>query len=114
MNSEEEHLFKGIHWYLHENDFLNKNHDNILFIGTTENMKEDLLKLSDILEIKLDENKKLRENVYVDKSMKYLSPLAIQNIINWYKNDYAILKELLINGWISESIFNMYSKYEYN
>ena len=45
--------------------------------------------------------------------MKYLSPLAIQIIIDWYKDtDYATLKQLLIKGWINESVFNMYYKYD--
>ena len=110
MNCKDEHLFKGIHWYL--NNFLKKNPD-ILFVGKTETMKEDIIKLSNILNIKLDENKKIRENIYIDKSMKYLSPLAIQNIIDWYKDtDYATLKQLLIKGWINESVFKMYYTYD--
>jgi hypothetical protein len=112
MTCEEEHLFKGIHYYLYKDDFLNKNRNDILFIGKTENMREDIITLSKILKIELDETVKLRENIYIDKSMKYLSPLAIQNIIEWYKDtDYAIIKQLLDYGWINESTYNMYYKY---
>lgn len=106
MMHHEEHLYKGIHWYL------NATHLNIKFVGRTEFMKEDILKLSKMLNVKLDENLKLRENVYVDSSMKYLSPLAIQNIIDWYKEDYDALKKLAENGWIDESTLNMYYTYE--
>ena len=70
MTRKEEHLYKGIHWYLYKDDFLNKNHNNILFVGKTETMNEDILKLSNILGIKLDETVKLRENIYIEKSMK--------------------------------------------
>lgn len=113
MNREEEHLYKGIHWYLHQDDFLKRNRDAILFVGRTEFMKADILALSTILKVPLDETLKLRENKYVDASMKYLSPLAIQNIINWYKDtDYFILKQLLNDGWINEITFNMYHIYE--
>lgn len=112
MKRKEQHIDKGIHWYLEKDDFLNKNRNNILFVGKTESMKEDIIKLSSILQVKLDENLKIRENVYIEKSMKYLSPLAIQNIIDWYKDtDYSTLKQLLIDGWINESTFNMYYMY---
>lgn len=115
MNRPEEHLHKGIHWYLHKNDFLNKNRDNILFVGRTEHMKEDICALSKTLNIKLNENLKIRENKFLDKSMKYLSPLAIQNIIDWYKDtDYVILKQLVTDGWIDEATFNMYYTYEFD
>ena len=89
------------------------NRENILFVGKTETMKNDINQLSTILNVKLDINVKLRENIYVDKSMKYLSPLAIQNIINWYENtDYRALKLLLKDGWIDKETFESY--YIYN
>jgi hypothetical protein len=113
MSREEEHLHKGIHWYLHKDYFLHKNNKNILFVGKLESMTEDIIKLADILGVKLDEKMKLRENIYIDKSMKYLSPLAVENIIEWYKDtDYATLKQLLIDGWIDEATYNMYHIYE--
>jgi len=114
MNRPEEHIDKGIAWYLKKHNFLSKNRNNILFIGRTETMKDDIIKLSNILGVKLDENLRIRENVYVDSSMKYLSPLAIRNIINWYKDtDYAILQQLLTDKWIDEATFNSYHTYEY-
>ena len=114
MNRPEEHLYKGIHWYL-GNKFLHKNRNNILFVGRTEYMSEDIRSLANKLNIILDDNLKLRENVYLDKSMKYLSPLAIQNIIDWYTpTDYVILKQLVTEGWISEATFNMYHTYEFD
>jgi hypothetical protein len=113
MSRPEEHLFKGLGWYLENGKFLKKKGQNILFVGKTETMKNDILKLSSILNVKLDVNIKLRENIYVDKSMKYLSPLAIQNIINWYENtDYATLKQLLNDGWIDKETLDSY--YIYN
>lgn len=114
MNQPEEHLYKGIHWYL-GNNFLHNNHNKIVFVGRTEYMSEDILALANKLNITLDNNLKLRENVYVDTSMKYLSPLAIQNIIDWYTpTDYVTLKQLVMGGWIDEATFNMYHTYEIN
>ena len=113
MKRTEEHLFKSLGWYLDNGQFLKMNRENILFVGKTETMKNDINQLSTILNVKLDINVKLRENIYVDKSMKYLSPLAIQNIINWYENtDYRALKLLLKDGWIDKETFESY--YIYN
>ena len=113
MNRPEEHIHKGVHWYLHKNDFLHKNRANILFVGRTENMKEDIRALANKLNIKLDDTLKLRENIYADKQMKYLSPLAIQNLINLYKNtEYVTLKQLVTDGWITEATLKTYYTYE--
>jgi hypothetical protein len=115
MNRREEHLFKGIHWYLLKNDFLNKHRDNILFVGRTEHMKEDIRALANKLNITLDETLKLRENIYVDKSMKYLSPLAIKNIIDWFNDtEYVALKQLVTDGWIDKATLKMYYTYEFD
>lgn len=112
MMHEEEHLYKGIGWYLDNGNFIEEKHNDIMFVGTLENMKEDISKLSNILCVSLDSELKLRENVYIDKSMKYLSTLAINNIIEWYKNtDYASLRKLLDYGWITEKIFSSYLMY---
>jgi hypothetical protein len=113
MNCEMEHLKKGMGWYLNNGVFVKNHHNRILFVGKLETMKEDISTLALKLGITLNSDLKLRENVYVDNSMKYLSPLAIQNIINWYKNtDYAALEQLHNHGWISKDILESYYKYE--
>jgi hypothetical protein len=106
-------LKKGMGWYLNNGVFVKNHHNRILFVGKLETMKEDISTLALKLGITLNSDLKLRENVYVDNSMKYLSPLAIQNIINWYKNtDYAALEQLHNHGWISKDILESYYKYE--
>ena len=113
MTSLEEHLFKGIGWYLNNGNFIVKNNSRILFVGKLETMKDDIETLGKLLNIQVNSDLKLRENVYVDKSMKYLSPLAIQNIINWYKStDYAALEQLHNYGWITKEFLESYYKYE--
>jgi hypothetical protein len=115
MNSSEEHLYKGIGWYLSNGKFVENRHENILFVGKIESMTEDIKNLSKKLNIEMNENLKLRENVYIDKSMKYLSPLAIKNLIEWYNNtDYAALKQLLKYGFITEELFSSYNTYTYS
>lgn len=118
MKRKEEHLFKNIGWYLDNGDFLKKKKNKILFVGKTETMKEDIRQLSILMNkvinmnISFDNNIKLRENIYLDKSMKYLSSLAIQNIIDWYKDtDYKTLKQFLEDGWIDQSTYDSYHKY---
>jgi len=113
MSCDLEHINKGIGWYLHNGKFIENKHNNILFVGRTENMKECINQLSIKLGINLDNSIKLRENIYINKSMKYLSPLAIKNIIEWYKDtDYAALQQLLNYEFINEEIF--YSYFIYN
>jgi hypothetical protein len=113
MKHEEEHLFKGLYWYLEKCNFVKNKLQNIYFVGRTEFMKEDIVKLSDILNVKLDENLKLRENKFVDPSMKYLSPLAIQNIKHWYhKTDYSILRKMVRFGLIDQNTYDSYCRYE--
>ena len=84
----------------------------ILFVGRQENMKEDIDKLSIIVNKPLDNDLKVRTNVYSSNESKYLSPLAINNIINFYKNtDYAALIELKKYGWITEETLDSYYFY---
>lgn len=113
MNFTVAHLKKGIGWYLNNGEFIQSNNNKILFVGKLETMKQDIGMLSTKLGVVLDNNIYLRENVYVDKSMKYLSPVAIQNIINWYKDtDYAALQQLYTHGWITKETLDSY--YTYN
>jgi hypothetical protein len=112
MLHDEEHLFKGLGWYLQNGDFIEKHNDRIIFIGRMENMREDMKNLSKKLGIEINIDSKLRENNYLDKSMKYLSPRAIKNIIEWYKDtDYAALEKISKYGWIDQEILQSYYKY---
>lgn len=112
MTMDDEHFYKGIGWYLHNGEFIENNNKRILFVGSLEHMTQDIQTLSTILQVTLDDTVKLRENKYIDTSMKYLSPLAIRNIIDWYKDtDYRALEVLLKYGWISQELFSSYYIY---
>lgn len=77
-----------------------------------ETMDEDAEKLFKLLNKKYQKKAKVRENVYINKEAKYLSDLAIANIIDYYKNsDYAALKELKEAGFITETTYNEYHMY---
>ena len=110
MNSTIEHIFKGIGWYLYNGDFIEKNHHKIIFVGTIENIQEDSIKLSKLLNIEFDTTKNLRKNF--NNNDKYLSPKAIQNIINFYKDtDYKALQKLVDYNFITKELFEEYHQY---
>jgi hypothetical protein len=102
----------GIGWYLNNGNFVKNRNDRILFVGKQETMKEDIERLGKLLNVELNSNKKVRENVYITEESKYLSPLAIKNIIDWYKDtDYKALEELHNHGWITKETLDSYYKY---
>lgn len=112
INSSQEHINKGIGWYLNNGKFVENNINKILFVGKQETMKEDIEKLSGILNINLNIDIVVRENIYSSEESKYLSPIAITNLIEFYKNtDYAALKQLNKYGWISDEVLASYYKY---
>jgi hypothetical protein len=110
MSSNFEHLKKGIGWYLNNGNFVKNNNSRILFVGKLETMKDDIIKLEKLLNISLDNKTHIRKNTAGDT---YLSELAIQNLLEWYKEtDYKAINELHINGWITKEILESYYRYE--
>ena len=106
------HIFKGIGWYLNNGIFIKKKNDKILFVGKQETMEEDIKKLSKIINPKLNFDCIRNKNIYSSEESKYLSPLAITNLIEFYKNtDYAALIELNKHGWISDEVLSSYYMY---
>ena len=111
MNSGIEHIFKGIGWYLYNGDFIEKNHDKIIFVGTCENMVDDMTRLSNLLNIKINNKKHVRKNT--NNNDMFLSPIAIKNILKFYENtDYKALQKLVKYNFITKSLFEKYHHYE--
>jgi len=112
MNSDIEHLYKSIGWYLYDG-YIQKNHWNILFVGTKETMDKDIKDLNLLLSINNNNNiSKKRENH--SSYDKYLSKKAMNNIINFYENsDYRALKELVKYDLISSDTLKSYYTYEF-
>ena len=113
MNFESKgHINIGIGWYLNNGDFIEIYNDKILFVGKQESMEEDIEKLGKILDKPLNKNIKIRNNIYSSEESKYLSPLAINNLIEFYKDtDYKALIELKNYGWISDEVLASYYMY---
>ena len=111
MNSKEEHIFKGIGWYLYNGDFIEKNHNKIIFIGTCENIADDMTRLGKLLNINIDNKKHIRKNTH--NNDKFLSPRAIKNILNFYKDtDYKALQKLVEFNLITKELYKSYYNYE--
>jgi len=120
MSLPDDHIYKGIGWYLNNGKFIKNKNSKILFVGKLETMDSDIESLKHILitnnlnNNKINETniKLIRKNKFLDKESKYLSPLAIQNLIEWYKNtDYSALQQLKEHGWITQEIFDSYHTY---
>lgn len=112
FNSNYEHIFKGIGYYL-GNNFIDKNHKKIVFVGTVENIYQDIKKLENKLNLNFSYNSKIHYRKNKKDNNKYLSKKALENILNFYKNtDYVALKKLLKYKFISEKILNDYYKYD--
>jgi hypothetical protein len=111
MSHPDEHIYKGIGWYLNDGELVRKHNDKILFVGKLEAMTDDLNKLSGLLDISLKNKTKIREND--SRFDKYLSPLAIKNLINHFQSsDYKAIDELRKKGWIDDATYHSYFLYE--
>ena len=111
MNHTQEHIYKGIGFYLQNGDFIKNNFNKILFVGSVENMEDDILKLSKLINKNNNLNNFNRKNV--NKHSKFLSKRAINNLLEFYKDtDYKALHTLHEYGFIDKHLLNSY--YEYN
>ena len=96
-----QHMKAGHAWYLLHNDFIHKAKDNIIFVGTQENLQEDLEKLKGLLNIPRyhqPENKRVNTVNYD----KYISQEGIANLKKFYEDDYTLIKILKDYGLIDK------------
>ena len=102
--------FLGLGFYLNNGEFIEKYKNNIAWVGKLETINEDIDKLKEILN--LDNNlyiKRLRENK--NELSKFLSDKAINNLINFYDNDYKTLDMLYNYNFIDYETLQSYKKY---
>jgi hypothetical protein len=111
MRANPEHIYKGIGWYLDNGEFIKNHHKNILMVGTQEKMLTDSLNLSHLINYSQNfSNKKIRENKNMNK---YLSEMAIKNLIEFYKEtDYKALNIMFEYGLISKATLMNYYTYK--
>jgi len=119
MSMENTHIFKGIGWYLNNGNFVKNRYASILFVGKIETIKEDIIALGYKMIININNSllsdipciKNKNDSNELNKS-KYLSPLAIQNLIEWYTStDYAALQELYNYNFITKETLDSYYLY---
>lgn len=112
MRHNMEHINRGIGWYLDNGDFIEKYHSNILMCGKIETMEQDIQRLSVLLGKDVsNKNHHYRQN---RSQNKYLSELAINNLLSFYKDtDYKALNVLHKYEYIDTETLASYSKYSY-
>ncbi|MGH8556122.1 MAG: sulfotransferase family 2 domain-containing protein [Methylococcales bacterium] len=112
MNYNIEHINKGIGWYLDNGEFILKYEKSILFVGKQESMISDLTRLMKLLDLDINiEDKRIRENKN-NRIPKSLSPLAIGNLLDFYKGtDYLAIEKLYQAGMLSKETFLGYQDY---
>jgi len=104
-------IHMGIGWYLNNGDIIPLIKDQIIYVTFMDTLSEDINKLSKMLNIEPFNNDNYRKST---KKNKYLSDLAITNIINLYTNtDYKALEVLKNYKFISAERYNSYYKYKY-
>jgi hypothetical protein len=112
MTDHNEHIYKSIGWYLHNGQFIEEKKDKIIFVGTMENMNEDIVNLSKLIGKEIKTMDKIRNNRFSNDN--WLSKTAIQNIYNFYKDtDYKALETLLKHKYITKKIYDDYHQYDY-
>lgn len=99
-NVPHQHISKGIGFYLSNGDFVDNNHDNIIYVTRNEYLDEDIKKLGEMLNININTYKSHRLS---NNKKEYLSPKAIENIKTYLKDtDYKALESLRKYDLISQ------------
>lgn len=107
-NEEIEHIYKGLGWYLHNGNFIEKKRKNIIYCKDINQININHLSII-MKKNKRECTYKRVNNKHYDK---YLSPKAIKNIINFYKDtDYKALQKLLDYNFITKDLFEEYHHY---
>mmetsp|Transcript_28818 Transcript_28818/g.93078 ORF Transcript_28818/g.93078 Transcript_28818/m.93078 type:complete len:293 (+) Transcript_28818:89-967(+) len=86
MHHPAEHINKGVGWYLHDGAFIQEHADRI-FVGTLENLEEDLERLSSWLNV--SHTKKMLPRIRASPpSNRHLSYTAQANIQAYYNKSW--------------------------
>ena len=114
MKNNFEHLYKGIGWYLHNGDFVEKYYSQIVFVGRLEFFEEDINKLSKKEFVKFSINSydcsEIRKNT--KNYSKFLSNTAQQNIRNFYRQtDIRAIKMLCEYNLLPKSYLRLCLQY---
>ena len=103
------HVNAPLSSFLGSTENIEKCKKNILFVGSTENLDEDFLKICDYIgtSVKLVTNDLMTHKTpkKYDK-LKKLTAGAIKNIKKYYKEDYGIIKKIHELNFIDSETYN--------
>ena len=109
MNLPNEHLFKGIGWYLHNGELVKRFSQNIKFIGCVETISEDLQTASSLFNLNVNPDQIVKKRAGLDGKRSQLSKTAIQNLQLWYRDtDYRAIHLLYKHGLIEQQTYDYY------
>ncbi len=114
MHHEQEHIYKGIGWYLDNGAFVERHHKRIIFTGRLEFISEDLINLLTLIGTDTTLLNSTIKHTRVGKETysKYLSNKSIKNIINFYQHtDYKALNELKRKKFLRQEDLDAYYTY---
>jgi hypothetical protein len=104
------HIVKDLCYYLDNGKFIEEHYKDIIYVGTQENMDNDLLELKELLNI--PDNMKIK-SYHVNKNNKntHLSDLAKKNLQQFLKKEYDCIQLIIDKGLIEP---NKIKSYFYN
>ena len=109
MSLPNEHLYKGIGWYLHNGELIKRFSENIKFVGCVETIEKDIQIAKSLFGLNITSDQTKRKRLGLSSSMDSLTALAIRNLQQWYQNtDYQAIQSLYNHGLISEDIYSYY------
>ena len=120
MKNKNQHIFKGIGWYLHNGGFIKMFNKQIIFVGRLEHLDQDLSEFNKNKNVKELNNIKISNLDSFGKRLrktnskydKYLSNLAVNNLKRFYsKTDYSALLIMNEYGFIDSSTIDEYNNY---
>ena len=112
MQAGPEHIMRDINFYLFNGEFIEKYYDKFIFVGTMENMEDDLIKCGKLINKTPNLNVRPRTNDY-DSSYKYFSKKGFKNIMDYLYKDYNCIKALYKHNLISKEVYDSYLTYKY-
>lgn len=110
MRHPTEHIFKSIGWYLDNGAWVEKFHQNLLFVGCVENMESSFNSLLERLNISNDPPVKLVTSRVGEMSLsKELTSVGKANIKAFYRDtDYAAIRVMHKFGLIDDQMMKFY------
>jgi len=97
-----QHLGKNTSWYLNNGEFIKKYHKNIIYVTKQETLNDDINNIAKMIGMDINYNSEKDRRVNKNKD-EYLSPLAIKNLIDYFKDtEYKTLQVLYEYGFIDK------------